>query len=232
VTAAHRLLQRAFRKDELVSVAEWRDSLVERSAGLWADLCWHLVVAERGGRVIGAATGTYLGNVNIGFVGYLAVARGGRGEGLGSRLRSRLIQLFRRDARRIRRRALEALVGEVRSDNPWLRHLVASPKVLALDFVYLQPRLRAGTHSVPLVLYYESMRGPVSHLSATQVRQLLYTAWRRAYRIPRPLASPTFRRMLESLEGLHRVGELRPTGPARRARPSDQAASRRATGPG
>lgn len=208
IVPAHRLLQHAFRKSEVVSVTDWRNSLSERVAGVWEDIAWHLVVAEQHGRVIGVVTGTYLGNVNCGFIGYLTVTERGRGHGLGSRLRTRLKELFRRDAEQVRHRPLDAVVGEVRSDNPWLRHLITNPQVLALDFHYLQPSLKPGARSVPLVLYYESMRGPVSRLSAAKVRRLLYTAWRRAYRIPRPLASATFRRMLESLAGRRSIGEL------------------------
>jgi len=209
VVAAHRVLRGTFKRGELVSIREWRDSLHERMGGVWTDIAWHLFVGELDGEVVGVATGTYLGNVNIGFVGYLSAVQRVRGRRLGSRLRNRLCAAFRRDARRIRGQPLEAVVGEVRSDNPWLRHLIRDPRVLALDFLYLQPPLRSGAPSVPLVLYYQSVGGPVTHLFAAKVRQLLYTAWRRAYRISRPLASRTFRRMLESLAGRHRIGELR-----------------------
>jgi hypothetical protein len=59
--AAYRLLRRSFPKRELVSMREWRDTLAERGARLWTDIAWHLIVAVRGDRLVGVATGNYLG---------------------------------------------------------------------------------------------------------------------------------------------------------------------------
>ena len=140
-----------------------------------------MLVAERGDRIIGIASGTYLGNVGIGFVGYLGVAPDVRGVRLGTRLRARLRTAFARDARRVTATGLRAILGEVKIDNPWLGHLIKDPRVVALDFRYRQPRLMPGKHPVPLVLYYESMRGNVSRLRARMVRRILYTVWRRVY---------------------------------------------------
>jgi hypothetical protein len=101
------------------------------------------------------------------------------------------------------------LVGEVRADNPWLRHLVAIERVIALDFPYRQPSLggRAGA-SVPLVLYYHPLTRRRRSLPVGEVRRLLYALWRRPYRIGRPLSRPVFRRMLASLEGRRSVGQI------------------------
>lgn len=205
---AHRLLRQSFHASEIVGRSEWRASLAERRANLWSDIAWHIVVAERDGEVIGVATGTYLGNVNVGVVGYLAVSEAARGLGVGPELRVKLREAFRRDARRILGRDLLAIVGEVRRDNPWLRRLIRREKVLALDFAYLQPRLKPDQSPVPLVLYYESLGRARQRLAVEFVRKLLYTIWRRAYRIPRPLATHTFRQMLRDLDGRSYVGEI------------------------
>jgi hypothetical protein len=207
--AGHRLLRRAFHKNELVPVGEWRNSLREREAGLWWDICWHLVVAERGGVVIGLASGTYLGNVNTGVVGYLVVSPLAQGAGVGPRLRRRLRDLFHRDARRIAGMPLEGVIGEVRPDNPWLARLIRRDKALALDFEYFQPSLHAGEPAVPLVLYYESLDRIRRRLPAAKVRRLLFTTWRRIYRIARPMARREFRRMLASLQGRTFIGRLK-----------------------
>jgi hypothetical protein len=212
---AYRLLRSSLHSDELVAVDDWRHSLAERVADLWTDMAWHLFVAERGGRIVGMGSGTYLGNVNIGFVGYLGVASDTRGERVGTRLRDRLRAAFKRDATRVRGRGLEAILGEVRIDNPWLAHLIKSPRILALDFVYHQPRLHPHQHPVPLVLYYEAMRGTVPRLPARLVRRLLYTIWRRAYRIDRPLRRPILREILDSLAKRRWIGELSWPPPAR-----------------
>jgi len=205
---AHRLLRRIFPTAELVRRTEWSDSLRERAAGLWTDISWHLVVAEAGARVVGVATGNYLGNVNTAIVGYVAVAPSARRLGLGPKLRRRLRAIFRADARRILHRPLQAIVGEVRRDNPWLETLTRREHALALDFSYLQPRLRRDARPVPLVFYYESLDRVRRSIPATELRRLLYTVWRRIYRISRPLADPAFRHMLRQLEGRRRVGPL------------------------
>lgn len=208
LSAAHRLLRLAFGRDELVSIREWRDSLAERDAAVWTDTAWHLLVAEQTGRVLGAASGTYVGNLNLGVMGYLVVHPDARGLGLGPRLRRRLRGLFFRDARRLHGGPLGALVGEVRRDNPWLRRLIRRPSVVALDFPYCQPDLRRNVPPVEFVLYRETFEGPRRTMTAKELRQLLYNVWRRVYRIPRPMSSPVFRRMMRSLAGRRVVGEL------------------------
>jgi GNAT superfamily N-acetyltransferase len=220
--AAHRLLRRMFPRRELLPLREWAGTLLERHHRLWTDLSWHLLVAERHGEVVGAASGSYLGNLNVGLVGYVAVARAARGRGLGHRLRTGLRRLLERDARRVHGRSLKAMIGEVRSDNPWLGHVVREEGALALDFDYLQPSLGARHPPVELVLYYQPLHAPRRSLSTPEVRRLLYTIWRRGYRIGRPLSQLVFRRMLQGLEGRARIGQ-RPV--PHRAR-SPQAAGR------
>jgi GNAT superfamily N-acetyltransferase len=208
LASAYQLLRREFDKHELVSVLEWRDTLAERDAEIWSDVCWHLFIAERDGKILGVATGTYLGNVNIGAIGYLVVHPDARGLGLGPRLRSRLKAAFKRDARRLRRRELAAVVGEVRRDNPWLGRLIRRDDVIALDFPYFQPSLRRGQEPVPFVFYYEGVAKVRKTLEAKELSRLLYTIWRRVYRVARPLTSEAFRRMVKDLAGRRVVREL------------------------
>lgn len=208
IAKGHYLLRRIFPKAELVSCVEWRHSLRERERKLWTDQRWHLVIAEAAGRVIGIVTGAYLGNVNTGVIGYLAVATSARHLGVGPRLRARLRVLFERDARQIRGIPLQAVVGEVRRDNPWLLTLIRAKRVLALDFPYFQPQLRRGEHPVPLVFYYEPCDRARRRLSAATIRRLLYTIWRRLYRIARPLTDPAFRRNLQGLSNRRWIGAI------------------------
>lgn len=206
--SAHRLLTRIFPRAEMLPRSAWEHALQERDADVWTDLNWHLFVAEQDGRMVGAATGSYLGNVNVGLIGYVAVREAARSFGVGPRLRWGLRLAFERDARRISGAPLKALVGEVRPDNPWLRSLVGRGAI-ALDLAYYQPSLRRRGKAVPLVLYYQPLDVSRSSLPAPDVRRLLYTIWRRAYRVPRPLANPNFRRMLRALAGRSRIGQLR-----------------------
>lgn len=221
IARAHALLKRTFPRAELVPLPDWRESLRERSAGLWTDLDWHLFVAERGGKLVGAATGSYVGNINVGLVGYVAVIEAVRSLGVGGRLRGGLRAAFLRDARRVRAGRLEALIGEVHLENPWLVHLVRRDRVLALRFPYYQPSLHVTADAVELVFYYQPVGRKPRALPAEKVRRMVYTIWRRIYRVDRPLAHPEFRRMLAALRPGTRIGARGlPGAPARRRQPS------------
>ena len=185
--------------------------LREREAGLWTDLDWHLLVAEAEGRLVGAASGSYVGNVNVGLVGYVAVVRDLRGSGIGGHLRRSLRAAIARDARRIHGVPLAAMIGEVHVENPWLVHLVRVQRALALDFPYLQPALHRTARPVELVLYVEPLTRRRHSVPADEVRRLVYTMWRRIYRIDRPLRRPLFRRMLRALPRGARISS-RPLG--------------------
>jgi len=88
---------------------------------------------------------------------------------------------------------------------------------LALDLPYCQPPLRRTDRAIPLVLYYQALGAPRAALPVAEVRRLIYTIWRRAYRIRRPLEYAGFRAMLRALSGRIRVGRLplRPTQPSK-----------------
>jgi len=204
---AHALLRKEFERDEMVPLGDWRYALRELRADVWTDLGWHLLVAESGSTVLSVATGLYLGNVNVGVVGYVAVAPSARRLGLGPRMRRTLIRRFEADARHAGRHGLEAIVGEVRADNPWLSSLVRREGAIALDVPYFQPAYGPKHRAVPLVLYYQPLERRRLVLGAAQVRRLLYTVWRRGYRVARPLEHAAFRRMLRALEGRRVIGQ-------------------------
>ena len=203
---AYAILAETFHRGERVALRDWISSLTEKASGVLTDLSWHLLVAESNGKVVGLASGTYLGNVNIGVVGYLASTPEVRSKGTGTRLRKRLRRSFELDAQQIVSRPLDAIVGEVSASNPWLRSLARRPEVLVLDFPYFQPRLYEDDVPSPFVLYYESMRGARESIPVEELSKLLYTVWRRIYRISRPLDRTVFRTMLASLEHRDAVG--------------------------
>jgi len=219
LAAAHRVLSALLPVGEVVGREEWRATLREARAGVWTDLRWHLLVAVHGRTVVGMASGTYLGSLNVGMVGYLASSPRVRGRGLGPRLRARLRGCFERDARHIRGAPLAAIIGEVDRASPWLRRLVGAHRALALALPYEQPSLRPGDPPSPLVLYYQAMEAPRRWLSSAEVRRLLYAVWRRLYRIPQPLQRPAFRRMLRWLAARRRVYGV-PIAAPPRPRPS------------
>jgi hypothetical protein len=204
---AFELLRSTFTRVEMAPIRDWRMAMRELEEGLLTDVVWHLLIAERGSKVLGAASGTYLGNVNIGVIGYVALDPKSRSGGLGPRLRRRLQKQFERDAVRIDGRPLRAIVGEVSEENPWLRHLVRKEGAIALDFPYFQPARGRTRPAIPLVLYYQSLRGPRKSVGVPRLRRLLYTMWRRWYRVAQPLARPEFRKMLASMKGRRRIGQ-------------------------
>ncbi len=205
---AHELLRREFPHAEMLPVRVWRNAMRERSEGLWTDVGWHLIVAERKSRVLAAASGSYLGNVNVGIVGYIAVRAAARTLGLGPRMRRALHRKFETDARHAGHARLGAIVGEVSRTNPWLRTLVRREGAIALDFPYFQPSLGRMREAVPFVLYYQPLGAKQKTLGGAQLRRLLYTMWRRTYRIEEPLANGHFRAMLRSIAGRSRIGQI------------------------
>lgn len=204
--AAYRLLRRTFPAAELLPRKDWEVVMRESEADLWTDINWHLFVAESGGRVVGSASGSYLGNVNVGVIGYIAVDQGLRSAGLGPRLRRKLVEAFEKDAHDVRGEPLLAVAGEVEEDNPWLRHLVKHLRAIPLDFPYQQPALGVAPEAVPLVLYWQPISDHRRSLPASEVRRLLYTVWRRMYRVGAPLERAPFRRMMRSLQGRRLIG--------------------------
>lgn len=215
LAGAYRLLRGAFTARELVRRRDIREAIIERNRGFLGDLNWHMLVAERGKTLVGVATVSYVGELNIAVIGYLAVRSTERSTGVGLRLRARLLQAVHKDALRIRKRPVDALLGEVRVDNPWLRHLVAVHGALALDFPYWQPSIDGKARPVRLVLYYQPVAQERQSLGVHEVRRLLYVIWRRIYRIPRPMKNRTFHRMLTALQGRRMIGsQLLPRAPA------------------
>jgi len=143
----------------------------------------------------------------VGIIGYIAVRPAARSLGLGPRMRRALRRKFEADARQNRRSGLSGLVGEVSHGNRWLRTLVRREGAIALDFPYFQPSLGRKHKPVPFVLYYQPLDRERQSLGAAELRRLLYTMWRRTYRIARPLSHPEFLVMLRSLEGRRRIGQ-------------------------
>ncbi len=209
VRQAYALLKKTFHRGERVALGEWIGSLEESQNRLATDFAWHLLVAEQDGTVVGLASGTYLGNVNLGVIGYLAMVPAVRSLGIGSRLRTRLRARFARDAERLTQQPLAGIIGEVSSTNRWLRSLASRPEVLVLDFPYFQPRLTKDDEPSPYILYYESMRGQRDRLPVGELRRILYTVWRRIYRIGRPMERPAFRLMLRALADRRTVGRYK-----------------------
>ncbi|MEO5590119.1 MAG: hypothetical protein ABIS03_11080 [Gemmatimonadaceae bacterium] len=205
---AYALLAQSFAREERVLLSDWKGSLSETSQGLLTDVAWHLLVAEQEGQVVGIASGMYLGNVNVGVIGYLAIPQLVRANGLGTRLRRRLRALFSRDALRISKKPLDAIMGEVSPANRWLRTLASREGVIVLDFPYFQPRLYDGDEASPFVLYYEPLSRQRRRIPASELRRLLFTIWRRIYRVPRPLERPAFRAMMKALHNRRTIGSL------------------------
>jgi hypothetical protein len=215
---AYTLLQRTFPPSELVKASEFLRTFRERAAGVWTDFLWHMVVGERGKTLLGCATGSYIGSLNIGLIGYLAVGSGLRSKGLGPRLRERLRQAFDVTARRLHGHGVDGIVGEVEPDNPWLGRLVRYYGAIPLDLLYFQPPVRPTEPEVPLVLYYQPLRRERRRLPVAEVRRILYAIWRRAYRIAAPVEDPRFRKMLQALEGRRWISAME-LPPARVAGP-------------
>lgn len=200
------LYNRVFPDSERSDPQYFAHILEEKRLGVLYPFNFHYVVARVDDQVVGLATGHYLALVNLGFVGYLAVEPLVKGARIGSRLRHRLVQEFRRDARAAGYKDLLGVIGEVQADNPWLRHLIRKRDAFALDFDYRQPPLGSQLDDVPLVLYLEPIARPIKRISAENVRKLLYAIYRRVYRVRFPLKNRTLSRMMDELKSRRWIG--------------------------
>jgi ribosomal protein S18 acetylase RimI-like enzyme len=178
----------------------------EKRRGLPAAGDYHLLaLVDQDDNVAASAAGVYLEPVNAGFVTYLAVSEERRGLRLGRELRAALVEAFREEARRRRGTDLAWVVGEVRHENRWLGTLVREGEAIPFDLPYFHPWLPMRAEG-KYVLYREPVSDERPELPRGEVEGLLYTIWRRAYRIRYPLDSDTFRYMLRALEGRETIG--------------------------
>lgn len=180
--------------------------LEEKRRGLPASGDYHLLaLVDEEERVTAAAAGVYLEPVNAGFITYLAVEEEQRGMRLGRDLRTGLVEAFREEAWRRRGVDLAWVVGEVLRVNRWLRTLVQEGEAIPFDLPYFHPWLPLRAEG-KYILYREPVSDWRPELPAGEVAGLLYTIWRRAYRIRYPLDSETFRYMLRALDGREMIG--------------------------
>jgi Acetyltransferase (GNAT) family len=213
---AVRLMEETFPPEERMDVRDLADTLAEKRLGVLRPANIHLLVAREDSEVLGFCQGWYIAVSNVCFVSYLLVRPGLKGGRLGAVLRQRLIRECQRDALLNRRKAIWAVVGEVEEDNPWLHTLVRSRSAIALDIDYRQPALGPHQPPVRLVLYVQRLDYHRKSLKARDVRSLIYSIYRRVYRVQFPVRNPSFRAILNSMEGRHRIGQRKLAAPPRR----------------
>lgn len=200
------LIRDAFPPRERQPLDQIEMEIAEKRLGLLTSYDFHLFAGVSDESTVTAiSAGVYLGGVNAGMVTYLAVVPQERGAGTGRRLRVRLQDAFRADARRDGWSDLQWMVGEVRFENPWLQRLVRERGAIPLDLTYYHPGVgpRSGER---WVLYRQPVGDARVEIPAGEVRRLVYAIWRRAYRVRWPLAEEGFTAMLEELEGRSVVG--------------------------
>jgi GNAT superfamily N-acetyltransferase len=202
------LIAEAFPPHERQPLAELRSEIEEKRRELLLPFDFHLfagVDESDDERVVAAGSGAYLAGINAGFISYLAVREGVRGQGVGQEVRVALVEAFREDARRTGRDDLAWVLGEVRTDGHWLESLIRNRGAIPFDLTYYHPGmvLEGGP---PYALYREPIGDPRRELPLAEVRRVLYAVWRRGYRVRYPLERATFQAMLAELEERERVG--------------------------
>jgi GNAT superfamily N-acetyltransferase len=200
------LFERTFDRRDRHAVDELRSEIAEKRLELLPPFDFHLLVAHAEGHVSGAIMGCYMAGANAGFVNYLAVPESMRGMGVGRLLRPRLVELFKGDALRHSDTQLAWVIGEVRLDNPWMRRLVRNRGAIPFDLTYYHPGMRPSSNAPPYVLYRQPFADRRVELPTSFVRRILYTVYRRAYRVRYPLEHEGFRNMLSQLEGREVIG--------------------------
>jgi GNAT superfamily N-acetyltransferase len=193
------LIESTFDRPERQGIAQLRSEVEEKRLGLLYSYDFHLFgVADAEDHVLGTIVGAYLESVNCGFVTYLAVTPDARGDGIGEQLRARLVAAFRENARDAGYDDLDFVLGEVRSASPWLQKLIDGGAIpFAID--YHHPGMTPGAGQPAYTLYREPISGTREELSPQQVRRMLYSIYRRVYRVRYPLERPGFRVMIDEL---------------------------------
>lgn len=201
------LIGQAFPREERQPLEQIAMEIAEKRLGLLTSYDFHLFAGiGEDDRVAAISAGVYLGGVNAGFVTYLAVRPEYRARKVGRQLRVQLVEAFRRDAIALEWSDLAWVVGEVRTDNPWLGRLVRDRSAIAMDLAYYHPGMDPATATDQWVLYRQPVGDRRPEVRCTEVSQLLYAIWRRAYRVRWPLQRDGFRMMLAELEGRETIG--------------------------
>jgi GNAT superfamily N-acetyltransferase len=200
------LIETTFERPDRQPMEELRSEVAERRQRLTTAEAFHLFVAlDAHDSVLAAITGIYLDGVNAGFVTYLAVRQDMRRHGIGRRLRVRLVERFRTDARVAGFDDLAWVVGEVRTSSPWLKRLVRNRGAVPFDLTYYHPGVRPPARPLH-ALYRQPVLDHREVLPVQLVRRLLYAIYRRGYRVRYPLLHTGFQVMMEELDTRREVG--------------------------
>lgn len=204
---ALQLIAEMFSSNDRQSMGDLLSEVAEARLGLLAGDGFHLLtVLDAGGRPMATAVGVYLTDVNAGFVLYLAVRPAYRSRSLARRLRDRLVECYQGDARRSGRGELAWVLGEVRADSPWLRRLVRERGAIPFDLFYYHPGMWPGEGDPDYVLYREPVGDTRTELPSTLVAHVIFSIYRRAYRLRYPLTHAGFAAMIEELESRDTIG--------------------------
>jgi hypothetical protein len=201
------LVHETFAPADRQPISEMMSELAERRLGMFSSYNYHLIAAVNPGEAdpAGAIIGVYLGGVNAGIVLYLAVRKQDRGRRVARLLRPRLIEAFQADARAGGHADIAFVLGEVRAESPWLRRLVRTRGAIPFDLDYYHPGMAPGA-GTRYVLYRQPFGDARTELTVGHTRRILYSIYRRAYRVRYPLQREGFMAMLRQLEGRETVG--------------------------
>lgn len=206
-TAALEVIVESFPPQDRQSLHQLRTEIGEKRLGLLSDYDFFLFTAINAeGEAMGSVAGIYLDGINAGFVTYLAVRSRFRGRRLARRLRTALLEACRAAARGLGYGDLAWVVGEVQADNPWLRRLTETRGAIIFDLDYYHPGMLPGAAATRYILYRQPIADARPELPAELVRRILYSIYRRAYRVRYPLDHEAFRFMLQQVEGREIVG--------------------------
>ncbi|MEX2527634.1 MAG: GNAT family N-acetyltransferase [Gemmatimonadota bacterium] len=206
--AALELIGQAFSRPDRQPLSELRSEVAEKRMGLLAAMDFHLMAAVTSdGEVVGTAAGIYLEGVNAGFVTYLAVSPHFQGRRLGPSLRSALVRCLRRDARAAGHPDLAWALGEIEADSDWLTRLLQRRAAITFDLTYFHPGMNPESTTSAFILYRQPVGDEREVLPADEVRRILYSIYRRGYRVRYPLVHSGFQDMLLQLQDREWVGE-------------------------
>ena len=212
--------------DERESLENMIQYLYARESGWYAaegpKNSYHIVLAEQGGRIVGAIVADYLAIPNVGVVEFLLVAEECRSQKLGSRLHEYVVSLLRHDAHNAGYAEVDGVVIELNdpfqvpahTDNmdPFVRTRIWGKwGYQCLNFPYVQPALSEDQQPVTcliLALKPTSSRWKHSVPSPT-ARDIVHEYIKWAMRITDPAENMDYQNMHRALMGMQEVNLIR-----------------------
>ena len=199
VLEGYRLLQEAMGVDAVEDIGSFRRTV---STATDTAVVPKLVGATRRSEMVGFSVGTYLRNLNMGFILYSAVRKEWRRRGIYTAMRDKLVSELDDEAgaRRSQAHRVSYVVSEQVENSRLHRRYVREWGAFVLPLAYEQPAVQ-GLRARELKLVVQPL-GRQTPPDGDEIVAIVREVYERIYRIHDAANHPTFRRVVASLPDL------------------------------